>query len=31
MDDESSESMKMTEKMPLKELDEAEFERLVRG
>jgi len=31
MDDESGESMEMTEKMPLKDLGEAELERLVRG
>ena len=31
MDDESGESMELMEKMPLKELDEAELERLVRG
>ena len=31
MDDESGESMEMTEKMPLKDLGEAELERVVRG
>jgi len=31
MDDESGESMKLTEKVPLKELGEAELDRLVRG
>ena len=31
MDDESGESMKLMEEMPLKELGEAELERLVRG
>ena len=31
MDDESGESMELMEKMPLKELGEAELERLVRG
>jgi len=31
MYDESSESMELMEKMPLKELGEAELERLVRG
>ena len=31
MDDESGESMELMEEMPLKELGEAEFERLVRG
>ena len=31
MDVESGESMELVEEMPLKELDEAEFERLVRG
>ena len=31
MNVESGESMELVEEMPLKELDEAEFERLVRG
>ena len=31
MDDESGESMELMEKIPLKELGEAELERLVRG
>ena len=31
MDDESGESMKLIEKVPLKELGEAEVDRLVRG
>ena len=31
MDDESNESMELMEEMPLKELGEAELERLVRG
>ena len=31
MDDESGESTELMEEMPLKELDEAELERLVRG
>ena len=31
MDDESSESMELMEEMPLKEMGEAELERLVRG
>ena len=31
MDDESGESMEMMEEMPLKEMGEAESERLVRG
>jgi len=31
MDDESGESMEVMEEMPLKELGEAELERLVRG
>jgi len=31
MDDKSGESMKLMEEMPLKELGEAELERLVRG
>jgi len=31
MDDESDESIELTEEMPLKELGEAELERLVRG
>ena len=31
MDDESGESMELMEEMPLKEMGEAEFERLVRG
>jgi len=31
MDDESGESMEMIEEVPLKELGEAELERLVRG
>jgi len=31
MDDESGESMELTEEMPLKKLGEAELERLVRG
>jgi len=31
IDDESSESMELMEEMPLKELGEAELERLVRG
>ena len=31
MDDESGESMEMMEEVPLKELGEAELERLVRG
>jgi len=31
MDDESGESMKLMEEMPLEELGEAELERLVRG
>ena len=31
MDVESGESMELVEEMPLKELGEAEFERLVRG
>jgi len=31
MDDESGESMKRVEEMPLKEMGEAELERLVRG
>jgi len=31
VDDESGESMELMEEMPLKELGEAELERLVRG
>jgi len=31
MDDESGESMELVEEVPLKELGEAELERLVRG
>ena len=31
MDDESGESTEMMEKVPLKELGEAELERVVRG
>jgi len=31
MDDESGESMELMEEMPLKELGEAELDRLVRG
>jgi len=31
MDDESGESMKLMEEVAVKELDEAELERLVRG
>jgi len=31
MRDESGESMELMEKMPLKELDEAELRRLLRG
>jgi len=31
MDDESGESMELMVEMPLKELDDAELERLVRG
>jgi len=31
MDDESSESMKLMEKVSLQELGESEFQRLVRG
>jgi len=31
MDDESDKSMEPTEKVPLKELDACELERLVRG
>jgi len=31
MDDESGESMELVEEVPLKELGEAESERLVRG
>jgi len=31
MDDESGKSMERMEKMPLKEMGEAELERLVRG
>jgi len=31
MDDESGELMELMEKMPLKELGEAELERLVQG
>jgi len=31
MDDESGELMELIEEMPLKELGEAELERLVRG
>ena len=31
MDDESGESMEPMEEMPLKEMGEAELERLVRG
>ena len=31
MDDESGKSMELMEEMPLKELGEAELERLVRG
>ena len=31
MDEESGESMELMEEMPLKEMDEAELERLVRG
>jgi len=31
MDDESGESMELMEEMPLKDLGEAELERLVRG
>jgi len=31
MDDESSESIELMEEMPLKEMGEAELERLVRG
>ena len=31
MDDESGESMELMDEMPLKEMGEAEIERLVRG
>ena len=31
MDDESGESMEVMEEMPLKEMGQAELERLVRG
>ena len=31
MDDESGESVELMEEMPLKEMGEAELERLVRG
>jgi len=31
MDDESGESMELMEEMPVKEMGEAELERLVRG
>ena len=31
MDDESGESMELMEEMPLKEMGEAELERLARG
>jgi len=31
MDDESGESMELVEEMPLKELGDAEWKRLVRG
>jgi len=31
MDNESGDSMKLMEKMPLKELDDAELERLMRA
>jgi len=31
MDDESGELMELMEEMPLKELDEAELERFMRG
>ena len=31
VDDESGESMELTEELPLKELGDAELERLVRG
>jgi len=31
MDEESGESMELMEEMPLKEMGEAELERLVRG
>jgi len=31
MDDESGESMELMEEMPLKEMGQAELERLVRG
>jgi len=31
MDDESGESMELMEEMPLKEMGEAELDRLVRG
>jgi len=31
LDDESDESMKLMEEVPLKELGDAELERLVRG
>jgi len=31
MDDDSGESMELTEEVPLKELGDAELERLVRG
>jgi len=31
MDDDSRESMELMEEMPLKEMGEAELERLVRG
>ena len=31
MDDESGESMELMEEMPLKEMGEAELQRLVRG
>ena len=31
MDDESGESMELMEEMPLKEIREAELDRLVRG
>ena len=31
MDDESGELMELVEEVPLKELDEAELEKLVRG
>ena len=31
VDDESGESMELMEEMPLKEMGEAELERLVRG